>query len=152
MSFTNAGVVAEAKVGGLSVFHEGHGPGPSPRSSTLNLLSAAAELSGYERRLTAFNQNLNSKRPRPWPPGKISQSRASSWADPVSAREVLDAEGSEGGNRDGGEEQRAGSLSQRTGRESALGERVEGAEAVSEERVNDEGRSRRSLLGQGPKR
>ncbi|KAG5652466.1 hypothetical protein H0H81_004962 [Sphagnurus paluster] len=42
----------------------------------------------YERKVTEFNQ----KRPRA---GRVSQSRVSSWADPVSARSILDEESSD---------------------------------------------------------
>jgi hypothetical protein len=54
----------------------------SPEASAVSLKLPTTD---YERRLSAFNRTR--------PLGKVSyQSRVSSWADPVSAREILDGE------------------------------------------------------------
>ena len=73
---------AEVRTNTLGVLSEGlgPGPGPSPGSSALNLTA-----SDYQRRLSAFNQ----KRPL----GRnLYQTRVSSWADPVSAREIWEGD------------------------------------------------------------
>lgn len=52
--------------------------------------SSAANLNAeeYDRKLSAFNHK------RPWGT-RLTQNRVSSWSDPVSAREILDADESE---------------------------------------------------------
>ncbi|KAJ7129648.1 hypothetical protein C8R44DRAFT_850755 [Mycena epipterygia] len=63
---------------------------PKQVADMLSAASSAANLNAeeYDRKLSAFNHK------RPWG-ARLNQNRVSSWSDPVSAREILDADESE---------------------------------------------------------